>query len=195
MPPLCQTPSLDLAATQDPLYPLDLAITKLSPQKQSSPARYVTIKQTPEKSVSFAADAELYYIPQSSEMTDEEYEASYMTEEDLVRISSENRKTLELMKQRQFPASQELYFRGLECSLPQSTRERRQRIKFVVYHVMEEQHRNGELSPQWIETFRSTFTDKSALFAHHMGIWDFEAMRSDMISEVRAMGSKNMPQR
>jgi hypothetical protein len=151
------------------------------------PKEHSPVKNNRVKSVSFASKAELYYVLHASELTDEEFYSYYMTDEDYARIEMENFETLKLMKQRQFPASLELYFRGLENSLPQTTRERRQRIRFVVHHVIEEQTRNDELCPEWIESFRSVFTSKSASFALRMGIWDFEAMRADLISDVRVM--------
>jgi hypothetical protein len=179
MPPLSSN-LLEIAATedQDHLFPLDKEVPiEASPVKNN---RHV-------RSVSFASLAELYYVLHASELTDEEFSSYYMTDEDYERIDNENFETLKLMKQRQFPASQELYFRGLENSLSQTKRERRQRIRFVVHHVIEEQTRNDELRPEWIESFRSLFTSKSASFALRMGIWDCEAVRADLISEVRLM--------
>jgi hypothetical protein len=178
MPPISKN-LLEIAAAddQDHLFPLDREVPK-----EHSP-----VKKNRLKSVDFASKAELYYVLHASEFTDEEFYSYYMTDEDYIRIEKENLETLKLMKQRQFPASQELYFRGLENSLPQTTRERRQRIRFVVHNVMEEQKRNEDLCPEWIENFRSVFTSKSASFAVQMGTWDFEAMRADLISEVRVM--------
>jgi hypothetical protein len=187
MPPLSKN-LLEIAATddQDHLFPLGREVPK-----EQSP-----VKNNRVKSVSFASKAELYFVLHASELTDEEFYSCYMTHEDYARIDKENSETLKLMKQRQFPASQELYFRGLENSLSQTARERRQRIRFVVNHILEEQTQNGELCPEWIESFRSMFTSNSASFALRMGIWDFEAMRADLISEVRVMmRMKSCPRR
>eukprot|EP00980_Cylindrotheca_fusiformis_P018220 scaffold5901_cov116-Cylindrotheca_fusiformis.AAC.13 len=195
MPPLSTNAPLDLLVVngnrEDPLYPLDLAVCKDSPKPfyvSSSPQ-----KKRVKKSVSFASASEMYFVPLASEMTTEEFNATYMTDDDAMRIVKENSQTLKMMKKRNFPVSQDLYFRGLENSLAQATRERRQRISFVIYHVLLEQKRNGQLSPEWVETFRSNFTEKSAEFAHQMGIWDFEAMQADLMAEVRELQMKHIP--
>lgn len=139
------------------------------------------------KSVSFSPTSELYLIPHHNEMSDEEHNATYMTSQDYHRIDRENIATVRQMIQQSFPANDELYFRGLENSLPQAMKERKQRIKFVVYHVLQEQHYSRILHDEWVESLRYHFTSKSAEFANKMGIWDYEAMREDLVNDANFM--------
>eukprot|EP00980_Cylindrotheca_fusiformis_P018221 scaffold5901_cov116-Cylindrotheca_fusiformis.AAC.14 len=198
MSPLSDSCPSDLlllsGSREDPLLPLTLGVHSDSPKPDHSPYFENPAKKrpklAPKKSVSFSSTSNIFLVPHSSEMTDEELDASFMTDEDYLRIDKENHETLELMKQRKFPVSQELYFRGLECSLSRPMKERFQRMAFVVHHVLAEQKRSGQLSQQWIDTFRSSFTDKSAVYAHQMGIWDSEALQADLMAEVLELRMK-----
>lgn len=142
-------------------------------------------EQTAPKSVSFAFEAELYFIPHHSELSKQEYDATYMTSEDYQRIHKENIETIQCMLRQDFPCNDNLFFRGLEFSLPKSMNDRKQRIKFVVVHTLEEQFRNRVLNEEWIEAMRFHYTSKSAEFSHMMGVWDYEAMRECIIHDAK----------
>jgi len=146
------------------------------------------------KSVSFAPHAELYLIPHFNELSDEEFDATYMSRDDYHRIDKDNVRTVQEMLHGSFPSTDEFYFRGLENSMAQALKDRKQRIKFVVYHVLQEQHRNHVLQDEWIESMRFHFTSKSAEFAYKMGVWDYEAMREELIRDAKFMSPINGPQ-
>ena len=139
------------------------------------------------KTVSFAPQAELYLIPHYQELSDEEFEATYMSSEDFHRIDKDNVQTVQEMLQGSYPSTEELYFRGLENALPQTAKDRKQRINFVVYHVLQEQFQNRWLQEEWIESLQFHYTSKSAEFAYKMGVWDYEAMREDLLNDAMFM--------
>ena len=146
------------------------------------------------KSVSFALEAELYSIPHYSDLSKQEYDATYMTSQDYQRIHKENIATVQRMLHQDSPCNNNLSFRGLEFALPQSMSDRKQRIKFVVIHTLEEQFRNSVLNEEWIESMRFHYTSKSAEFAHMMGVWDCETMRECIFQESKTLSqpeSKN----
>lgn len=191
MPPYYNTTSpttvMDYESNRDVSHLYSHSQEKLQPRSVSFDEDEQQQEQRVKKTVSFAPTSELYLIPHHNEMTNEEHSATYMTSQDYHRIDRENITTVKLMLQQRFPATSELFFRGLENSLPQSAKERKQRIKFVVYHVLQEQYQKQLLHDEWIESMRYHFTSKSAEFANKMGIWDYEAMREDLVNDTRFM--------
>jgi hypothetical protein len=132
-----------------------------------------------EKAVSFSDFSELYYIPDLDDMTEEEYEATYMTESDYRRMERESKQTLSIMRRGKYPGTTDKYFRGLEISLPQSRLERKRRIDFLVSIILREQEGKRHLHPQWIQDFYSRLTAPSMEVAHAMGKWDAEAAQAE----------------
>ncbi|CAJ1932326.1 unnamed protein product [Cylindrotheca closterium] len=192
MPPYCFSAS---PTTMEYESKPDMSHLCSQPQQEQLQPRSVSFDEdeqqpapvAPKKSVSFSPTSELYLIPHHNEMSEEERRATYMTSQDYNRMDRENVATVRQMQQQSFPANDDLYFRGLENALPQPMKERKQRIKFVVFHVLQEQHQSHTLNDEWIESLRYHFTSKSADFANKMGIWDYEAMREDLVNDAKFM--------
>jgi hypothetical protein len=137
-----------------------------------------------EKAVSFSDFSELYYIPDLDDMTEEEYQASYLTESDYRRMERESAQTLRIMRRGKYPGTTESYFRGLEISLPQSRLERKRRIDFLVSTILQEQKVQRVLHPQWIQNFYSRLTAPSMEVAYAMGKWDAAAAQAEEDGEA-----------
>jgi hypothetical protein len=157
---------------------IDSSLRKLSPQSDR------TIKRPHRKAVSFSDFSELHYVPPVDELTNEEYQATYMTEIDYERIQRESADTLKIMRKGKYPGTTKLYFRGLEIALPQARLERKQRIEHVTSMILREQLLERALHPQWIHNFYSRLTAPAVQAAHAMGLWDAQAVRAEELDET-----------
>jgi hypothetical protein len=78
------------------------------------------------KHVSFAnSGPEVIFIPNRVCYADAELHEMHYTTKDYCRIASENELTLQYMRLDRWPNGKMLYFRGLECELPDNKKKRR----------------------------------------------------------------------
>jgi hypothetical protein len=133
-------------------------------------------KKKPTRNVAFKEYSEMYFVPSLSEMTQEERDASYLTDTDYQRIKRENYETLKIMyNENPFAITETTYFRGLEASLPNARADRKQRIQFVVQNILMAQERNATIDPRWVETFAQMYTMKTLEAAFRMANFDWQA--------------------
>ena len=136
----------------------------------------------PKKHVSFATYSELYYVPHVNDMTDQEYEDTYMTDDDYCRIRNDMKQAIVMMERLQATSpqcksdiEQDCYnFRGLENATPYGKFSKRQRIAFFREAVFQEQEMHGQLSPEWVAEYLATMAIPYAHAAHIMGVYDYQ---------------------
>mmetsp|Transcript_48778 Transcript_48778/g.74233 ORF Transcript_48778/g.74233 Transcript_48778/m.74233 type:complete len:181 (-) Transcript_48778:57-599(-) len=150
----------------------------LSPMKEEPPPRRAR------KRVAFSDFSEMYFVPTAAEMSDEEWEASYMTDSDHRRIRKDINETMDLMKEGEYPGTSERYFRGLEILLPHTKIQRKQRIAFMVGAVLRQQEDSGNLHPEWVQKYLLPLTEPFAQAAHVMGVYDFQMVFADFHAEM-----------
>ena len=140
----------------------------------------------PKKSVSFSDFSEMFYIPHAKDLSPEEFEATYMTEQDFERIKQENDDTLRIMRRGKYPGTTKRYFRGLEVLLPKRRTERREQIDSVVAMILKGQSEGrGSLHKRWIHYYCS-LTAPAVAVAHTMGAWDAEALQAELQADLEA---------
>jgi hypothetical protein len=143
-------------------------------------AHHATLRDSRQRGhrVTFAAEVEIHEIAHIKEMSVDEWQALYYSRGDYRRIAKENNATLRLMKQRCFPGTEKLYFRGLERKLPKARHESHQRVWHAVDAVLDEQQ-FGIINPYWVNNFYCAYTLAGTNVAHMMGLWDAEAMKAE----------------
>jgi hypothetical protein len=167
-------PSMGPSSGHDQLHCIS---TSLSPMKETPPRRT-------RKRVAFSEFSEMYFVPSATEMTDAEWEASYMTDSDFRRIRKEIDDTMQIMKQGQYPGTSDRYFRGLEILLPHTKTQRKQRIAIMMDAVLREQHASGKLHPEWVQKHLRALTLPFAHAAHVMGVFDSQTVFADLRAEM-----------
>jgi hypothetical protein len=141
--------------------------TRASPSSPQPPSsRGGRRRQTrPAQNVSFAGDeklATIHKIPHAKDyLSDDEFQAVYLSKQDLCRIQRDNRETMTNLKFGSLPDSDSQCFRGLECHLPQARRERFVRVTKVLQAVLDEQDASGRIQPHWIHTVYCELTVQS----------------------------------
>lgn len=162
--------------TDEPAAPATQACGS-SPQLPSSQGRRRR-RSGPGQTVSFAGDeklATIHAIPHAKDyLSDEEFQATYLSKQDLWCIQRDNRETMTNLKGGSLPDNDSQSFRGLECHLPQARRARFARVTKVLQAVLDEQDASGRIQPHWIHTVYCELTEQSeetsilqALFDEH----------------------------
>lgn len=156
--------------------------------------RTTTIEER--KRVHFSEYCEMFRVPRTSELSDEEFEATYMTENDYCRIETDIEDSLRQMDlniafappRRPSSSSEARWcddralldcFRGLESRTPLAMRMRRERIDFAVGAVLSEQRARGWLTPEWVAENLRAWTIPFEQAAHAMGVWDSHRAAND----------------
>ena len=133
-----------------------------SPQPPPSRGRR---RNRPGLSVSFAGDEKLamiHEIPHARDyLSHEEFQSTFFSKQDLSRIQRDNRETFKNLKGGSLPDNDSQCFRGLECHLPQTRRERFERVTKVLQAVLDEQDESGRIQPHWIHTVYCGLTVQS----------------------------------
>jgi hypothetical protein len=156
----------------------ELVSTCIPKTNHAHPPRRDSRRQRQQRCVTFAAEEEIHEIPHVDDLSVDECHALYYSKIDYGRIAKENNKTLRLMKQRHFPGTEQLYFRGLEGQLPKAKHESHHRISLAVEVVLQEQQL-GIIQPYWVNNFYCAYTVDATYVAHIMGVWDAEAVKAE----------------
>ena len=140
-------------------------------------------------------------------MSDEEFEATYMVQEDYDRVRKEINDTIHIMKRKSAASicyqqtsaaavtlstgndDDRYYYRGLETQLPHAKAERKQRIAFTVTAVLQQQQAmNGRpLEQEWVSRYLCPYTLPFAHAAHYMGLFDSQSVFADLRADVMMM--------
>jgi hypothetical protein len=136
------------------------------------------------KSVQFAEYSELFNIPTVRELSKEEYNAVYLTRHDYKRIQCDNKRTIWMMNNGQFPDCDSQYFRGLEFGMTDYIMESKQ-VRTRTLHMIlyaQRQHRRHHRrthqlldDPEWIERVYRKHTYNSRMMASYGGAYDAKA--------------------
>lgn len=125
------------------------------------------------KSVRFSDRTSVVSVPSLDDYSTEEWEASYLTCEDIKRINNETARTLETMRRGHLPDDDDEYFRGLEPKLPKYRLERNERIDLSTFAVLQTQDLDGAIDPKWIEeVYVKNISSRSARQAYEAACWD-----------------------
>ena len=173
----------------------ELDIFQLPPMLLRPPAKEVEREEAPpaqppaqpptrRRQVSFSDFSEMYYIPHVDEMTKEEFDATYMSEEEFIAIRQENDATLRVMKRGQYPATRSMYFRGLEPLMPERRVHRKLRIHAVVSTVLDIQEHEGNVNPEVNQNHFTALTTPCVAHAMGMGIYDAQAQLAEQTADI-----------
>ena len=135
------------------------------------------------QNVSFSEYSEMYFVPHIDDMTDEEYYATYMSEEDFARIQKETLHDVEEMtiqiqseQKHSFEYMHE-NFRGLLSLSPKARISRKQRILFYQQQVFQRQQQQSVdggkgLDPEWVIQYLSPISQPFVQAAYRMATYD-----------------------
>ena len=167
------------------------------------------LSRTRKKSVSFSDYSELYYVSSAFDLSNEDFEAIYMNQNDYRRIRKDMNATLQDMKARGYDyhtvetstafsenkhgITRHYHHRGLEIQLPHIKARRKQRTTYLVNVVLQEQaEHNGKLHPEWVRQYLCPLTRPYAQAAHVMGVLDSQSVVAGPFMEVQlAMQKQN----
>ena len=157
-----------------------------------TPKQSTTKEAKSKKHVSFSFFSEMYFVPSSEDMSDEEFEAAYLNDNDYHRIHKEVADTIRtIIRTGRYPEddSSENCYRGVETHIPQLKSQRRKRVKYVVNTVLNQQQASGKLDPEWVQTHLCSLTTPFARAAHIKGICDTQSVFADLMNDDDSIGA------
>jgi hypothetical protein len=137
------------------------------------------------KSVSFALEGEVFYIPSIDEYTETERRMMWFESYEYTQIKANNAILVKMMKTGHYPEDHQYCYRGLEFKTVARYRERRNAKTLASMAIFTEQRRQWEDGENDIEEIRDAYEEVSRLCherAHKLALKD--AVSADIPSSV-----------
>jgi hypothetical protein len=172
----------------------DISSPRIEVGKKHFPAHYSPLRPSRRhrhrRSVSFSEEVHVREVECLKSLSRKERRKIYMARHDYQRIQAENDTIVELMNQGTFPATVRKYFRGLEFMLPQAREERKIRYYMASATLLQGQTYGHVHDPHWVQTCYSRITVPASQVAHHMGVWDAEAVLAELVADEEEQREK-----